>query len=75
MEDDCFYILSNKFQEKLGIFLIMFSDEKPNQYKFLLKWKNKLDIDNAGIGIIRQENKFKELVISYKTIYMNTYNV
>ena len=31
----------------------MFDDEKPNQYKFLLKWKNKLDIGDAGIQIIR----------------------
>lgn len=53
----------------------MFDDEKPNQYKFLLKWKNKLDIGDAGIQIIRQKNKFKELAISYKTIYMNTFNV
>jgi 6-phosphogluconolactonase (cycloisomerase 2 family) len=29
-EDGRFYILSNKFQQKLGIFLIMFDDEKPN---------------------------------------------
>ena len=53
MEDNRFYILANKFHQKLGIFLVMFDEAKPNQYKFLLKWKNRLDIDNAGIYIIR----------------------
>ena len=35
-----------------------------------------LDIDNAAIEIIKcKEDNYKELLISYKTIYMNTYTV
>ena len=69
-------MLVNKYQEKLGIYLIRFSDQHPEDYKFFLKYNNKLDIGNADIAIIKnQEKGFKELLISYKTIYMNTYTV
>ena len=44
-------------------------------HKFILKWKNKLDIADADVNIIREGSSFKELVISYKTIFMNTYCV
>ena len=43
-------------------------------------FKSRLEIDNANIYIIRGQDEytksyFKELVIAYKTIYINTYNV
>lgn len=43
-------------------------------------WKNKLLIDNVSLRIIRGVDKitghiYKELVIGYKTIYINTYVV
>ena len=45
-------------------------------YSFFLKFKNKLDISNADLTILRNtEKNYKELVISYKTIFINTYNV
>ena len=38
--------------------------------------KNGLQIDDADVVVARdEENKYKELIISYKTIYMNTYNM
>jgi len=38
--------------------------------------KNALQIDDADIVVSRDYlRKHKELVISYKTIYMNTYNM
>lgn len=41
-----------------------------------MKFHNKLDIGNADIAIIRNKRRgFKELLISYKTIYMNTYTL
>lgn len=47
---------------------------------FLTKWKNKLDIGDASLHVLRHEcqkgeSRYKELVISYKTININTYNV
>ena len=44
--------------------------------KFILRIKNRLEIDDADVVVIRDEiNRYKELLISYKTIYMNTYNL
>jgi len=69
-------MLANKHLGKLGFFLININDSKPDQFKFDMKYQNKLDIGDANIFIIRdEERKFKELMISYKTIYMNTYTL
>ena len=58
------------------MFLIKFSESMPSEHKFILKWKNKLDISDADVAIVRNtKKKYKELVVSFKTIYMNTYNV
>tara|TARA_B110000285_G_C15126167_1_gene620389 strand:- start:1494 stop:1925 length:432 start_codon:yes stop_codon:yes gene_type:complete len=79
-EDSVFYILANKFEEKLGFFIIRMQAKDPADFRFLTKWKNKLDIGDANIFVLRHANRdksqfYKELVISYKTIYINTYNV
>lgn len=71
-----FYILANKYDEKLGFFLIKMSDSDTDNRTFLTKYKNKLDIGDASVSVLRDRDKgYKELVISYKTIYINTYNV
>jgi len=41
-------------------------------------WNHKLDIGDVNMQILREkDNKdgFKELLIGYKTIYINTYNL
>jgi hypothetical protein len=41
-----------------------------------MKLKNKLDIADANIFVLRNPDRmYKELVLSYKTIYLNTYNI
>ena len=51
-------------------------EKDPHQSKFYIKYKNKLDIGDTNINVLRDPaNRVKELVISYKTIYINTYNV
>ena len=72
--------MANKFEGRLGFFLIRMNAEDPDDHKFLTKWKNKLDIGDAAINVIRHANRdktqqYKELIISYKTIFINTYNV
>jgi len=75
-EEKFYYILSNKFEEKLGFFVIKVSEKDPSDKRFLIKWKNKLDIGDPNMFILRNyESKLKELIVSYKTIYINTYNV
>ena len=74
-EDHVFYILANKFDEKLGFFVIRMNEHNPDRgFKFLTKYKNKLDISDCDIFVMRNKGQ-KELIISYKTIYINTYNV
>jgi hypothetical protein len=60
----------------LGFFVIKVSEKDPSDKRFLIKWKNKLDIGDPNMFILRNyESKLKELIVSYKTIYINTYNV
>jgi hypothetical protein len=71
-----FYLLANKFRDNLGLFMLRISEEDPNDYKFLIKISNKLDIADADIFVLRnKERKFKELVVSFKTIFVNTYSI
>jgi len=71
-----FYIMANRYHDKLGFFCIVFHEENPDDFHFLIKLKNKLDIADANIYVLRNMAKmYKELVLSYKTIYLNTYNV
>jgi hypothetical protein len=75
-EDGVFYILANKLEEKLGFFVFTIEQTNPYRHKFYIKYKNKLDIGDADISVLRDaQNRVKELVISYKTIYINTYNI
>lgn len=75
-EDQVFYLMANRFQDKLGFFCIVFHEEDPDNFHFLMKLKNKLDIADANIFVLRNPDKmYKELVLSYKTIYLNTYNI
>lgn len=53
-EDKVFYILSNKYgpsnAQKLGFYLIQIGMENPKKdWFFMIKWKNKLDIDDCNI--------------------------
>ena len=75
-EDRKFFILANKFDEKLGFFVIKLSETNPKDNRFLIKWKNKLDIGDPNMFVLRNNEKgYKELIISYKTIFINTYNI
>ena len=75
-DDDVFYILTNKYEEKLGFFVLRIQESNPFNGSFLIKWKNKLDIGDTNIFVLRNHEKgIKEIIISYKTIYINTFNV
>lgn len=79
-KDDCqFYFLCNMRQGKVGFFLIRFQEQTPKNFDFLTMWQHKLDIGDVSMQIIRDIDKtgkpYKELIIGYKTIYINTYNL
>lgn len=48
-----FYILANKFEERLGFFVIKMEDDNPMDFEFLTKYKNKLDIGDCQLYVIR----------------------
>lgn len=62
-EDAVFYILANKYQEKLGFFILRINETDPEDpvkgHVFLTKWKNKLDIGDANIFVLRHGNREK----------------
>ena len=75
-EDQCFYLVANKYQEKLGVFIIRFDEDDVNHSNFFMKFKNKLDISDVDIAVSRCERQnLKELIVSYKTIHSNIYTV
>ena len=75
-ELNSFFMLSNKYQQLLGFYVQKIDADRPEKNNFLIKWKNKLDIGDTNIFILRnKEHGYREICISYKTIYINTYNI
>ena len=77
-EDEKFYVLANKKDETIGFYLIQFSKDDPNDFYFLNMVRHNLDIDNVNMSVCRGHScnhSFKELIVSYKTIYINTFTV
>ena len=81
-EDKLFYVICNRKNGVIGFFLFSFSEDNPHNFTYLTMWRHQLDIDDANMAISRgsdnrggYKNAFKELIISYKTIYINTFTV
>lgn len=76
-----FWILANKKSSALGVFLFSVDMTDPNgKSEYLLNWTHKLDIADSSMYIMREfdretkkEKKF--IVLSYKSIGINTFNV
>lgn len=78
--DTHFFVLANKKEQRLGYYLFSIEiahPEKDSQY--YINWNNKLDIANCDIQFMkeqRNDGKIEEnVVVSYKCIGINTYNV
>jgi hypothetical protein len=77
-EEQNFYLLANKKDGLVGFFLIRFNAKNPAQYQFVTMWQSLLELGDASMSLVRGQDslgEFKELVIGYKTININTYNV
>jgi hypothetical protein len=72
-----FYMLANKCQGMLGYYLMEIDEFDPCNVEplLLINWKSKLDIGDASMFTIQHKDKGRYLVLSYKSIYINTYNV
>jgi hypothetical protein len=77
-EDKMFYILCNRKSGIIGFFLFKIAEMDPSKVTYLTSWRHQLEIDDANIAISRGTDKdgpFKEMIVSYKTIYINTFTV
>jgi hypothetical protein len=82
-EEDMIYMVCNKRHGKLGMFLIKFFQYDPDDHEFILSrtaGNNGLDIDSVSLTIIqgvdeKSKRNYKEIIIGYKTIYINTFCV
>ena len=73
-----FYLMANKRKSFLGYYLMEIDEMEPEEKEpiFLINWKSKLDIGDAAMFFIKnEEREINHLVLSYKSIYINAYNV
>ena len=61
-----------------GFYLLKFPQNDPTKYVVITAWRNNLNIGDSSMFLSRGNSKdgipFKELVVGYKTISINTYN-
>ena len=75
-QDNCFYLLANQRNTKLGIYMLQIDEFDPSSYNYMIKWNTKLKLSDANIYIQRNEERgVKELIVSFKQIYVNTKNL
>jgi hypothetical protein len=68
--------LANKIAGILGFYILSIHEDRPEEIKFIIKWSNKLSILNTEIHInYNPETHYKEMIVSYKTIFINFYNI
>lgn len=73
-----FYILFNKFEGLLGLYFVEIDDRinEETMPKFLIVKKTKLDIKDADIQLnFKTEEDQPIVVISFKTIFINTFDI
>jgi len=78
--DTHFFVICNRSCSKLGCYLFSIEIKNPhNQCTYYINWTNKLDLGNCDLNVMKQENKDGEMeefvVVSYKSIGINTFNV
>ena len=80
---DKFYIMANKRFTKLGYYVLVIDINDPIgnvtnpeevEKQFLINASNKLDIGNVDMYSLQDKTR-NQLVISYKSIYVNVYNI
>ena len=75
-DDKSFFVLANEYKNRMGIYLVKFYETDPYNNQFVIRWETFLDIGDVNVFIMRNElTGYKELVIGYKSIFVNTYNI
>ena len=73
-----FYILANKCLRMLGYYLIEIDESNPEQPvpQYIINWKSRLDFGDAQLFFLDDDHEENQgLVVCYKSIYINTYNI
>ena len=73
-DDENFYVFANKKDNKLGYYLFQINIKDPRKPKYLINWKDKLDIADCDLQLMEEDGQ-KSMVISFKSIGINTFNV
>ena len=73
-------MLCNKKKHKLGFHLLKVDMKNPeSDVVYLISWNNKLDIGDCDMQLMKENKKHglveHSIVVSYKIIGINTYNV
>ena len=63
-----FYMVFNTLNEELGFYVLRIDEKNPENGKFLIKWKSKLNISDVNINLFENDG-LKELIISWKVIF------
>lgn len=76
LELGLFYILANKFKECVGVYVVMLDANNPSDFELIYRKTTMLDIDDCSLVILKsQQRQTKELMLAYKTVFVNTYSV
>lgn len=68
--------MANELNGEIGLFLFKLKINDPTNIEFIIKHHNKFLNDDCDLEILNIEGQlYEELIVSYKTIYINTYNI
>ena len=70
-----FYVLANRSGVKLGFYMLRFHETDIYKFKFVINYANKLDMGDATIYVNYRDNGCREMIIGYKSIYINIYTI
>lgn len=69
-------MLANRHDDSLGFYLVSIDEHDVSNFVFLMKWNNKLNIRDTNMAVLLNEDRgYKELVVTYKVIYLNIFNI
>lgn len=79
-DEERFYVFANKKEGRLGYYLFSIDiDDPEKEPEYFINWTNKLDIANCDLSLLKERNAAgqteKSIVMSFKSIGINTYNV
>lgn len=69
-------MVSNQCNLQFGLYIIRIKEEDPYGGEFLIKWQNRLKFGDVNIEfLIDPDQGYREMVICYKVIYLNIFNI